>query len=88
MKLPALADTVVSNKGRYYGAGLLHLDGFEPYRLMQKRSIPRGMLLFGAGGRARTGTVSPPVDFESTTSTNSITRALPDHCIAGKIEIQ
>ena len=30
----------------------------------------------GAGGRTRTGTVSPPVDFESTTSTNSITPAL------------
>ena len=31
---------------------------------------------FGAGGRTRTGTVSPPVDFESTTSANSITPAL------------
>ena len=30
---------------------------------------------FGAGDRTRTGTVSPPVDFESTTSTNSITPA-------------
>ena len=30
---------------------------------------------FGAGGRTRTGTVSPPVDFESTTSANSITPA-------------
>ena len=29
----------------------------------------------GAGGRTRTGTVSPPVDFESTTSTNFITPA-------------
>ena len=29
----------------------------------------------GAGGRTRTGTVSPPVDFESTTSANSITPA-------------
>ena len=29
----------------------------------------------GAGDRTRTGTVSPPVDFESTTSTNSITPA-------------
>ena len=29
----------------------------------------------GAGGRTRTGTVSPPVDFESTTSANSITSA-------------
>ena len=31
--------------------------------------------LFGAGGRTRTGTMSPSVDFESTTSTNSITPA-------------
>ena len=31
--------------------------------------------LHGAGGRTRTGTVSPPVDFESTTSANSITPA-------------
>ncbi len=31
--------------------------------------------IFGAGGRTRTGTVSPPVDFESTTSANSITPA-------------
>ncbi len=29
----------------------------------------------GASGRTRTGTVSPPVDFESTTSANSITLA-------------
>ncbi len=31
--------------------------------------------LFGAGDRTRTGTLSPAVDFESTTSTNSITPA-------------
>ena len=31
--------------------------------------------LHGAGGRTRTGTVSLPVDFESTTSANSITPA-------------
>ena len=31
--------------------------------------------LFGAGGRTRTGTPSLAVDFESTTSTNSITPA-------------
>ena len=29
----------------------------------------------GAGGRTRTGTLSPAVDFESTTSANSITPA-------------
>ncbi len=33
------------------------------------------LLRSGAGGRTRTGTVSPPVDFESTTSANSITPA-------------
>ena len=32
-------------------------------------------LLFGAGGRGRTGTVSLPLDFESSTSANSITPA-------------
>ena len=32
----------------------------------------------GAGGRTRTGTMSPSVDFESTTSTNSITPADSD----------
>lgn len=31
--------------------------------------------LYGARGRTRTGTVSLPVDFESTTSANSITPA-------------
>ena len=31
--------------------------------------------LHGAGGRTRTGTLSPAVDFESTTSANSITPA-------------
>ena len=30
---------------------------------------------YGAGDRTRTGTLSPAVDFESTTSTNSITPA-------------
>ena len=35
--------------------------------------IPRGFC--GAGGRTRTGTLSPAVDFESTTSANSITPA-------------
>ena len=34
-----------------------------------------GICFFGAGGRTRTGTLSPAVDFESTTSTNSITPA-------------
>ena len=47
IKIPTLDDTIVSNKGRYYGAG----------------------------DRTRTGTLSLAVDFESTTSTNSITPA-------------
>ena len=47
IKIPTLADTIVSNKDRYYGAG----------------------------DRTRTGTLSLAVDFESTTSTNSITPA-------------
>ncbi len=36
------------------------------------RKLP---FLFGAGGRGRTGTVSLPLDFESSTSANSITPA-------------
>ena len=35
-----------------------------------------GLYLFGAGGGTRTHTVSLPTDFESVTSTNSITPAL------------
>ncbi len=35
-----------------------------------------GRSFLGAGGRTRTGTMSPSVDFESTTSTNSITPAV------------
>ena len=38
---------------------------------------------YGAGGRTRTGTPSLAVDFESTTSTNSITPALPGYYTAG-----
>ena len=34
-----------------------------------------GICFFGAGDRTRTGTLSLAVDFESTTSTNSITPA-------------
>jgi hypothetical protein len=35
-------------------------------------------VVFGAGDRGRTGTVSPPLDFESSTSANSITPAKLD----------
>ena len=38
-------------------------------------SVEVGVHIDGAGGRTRTGTVSLPVDFESTTSANSITPA-------------
>ena len=38
-----------------------------------------GLCWFGAGGGGRTRTVSPPPDFESGTSANSITPALPVH---------
>ena len=38
----------------------------------------------GAGGRTRTGTLSPAVDFESTTSTNSITPAQPRYYIVNR----
>ena len=44
----------------------------EPYLLLRSSGSD---FYFGAGDRTRTGTVSPPVDFESTTSTNSITPA-------------
>ena len=43
------------------------------------------MEIFGAGDRTRTGTLSPAVDFESTTSTNSITPAGADNIITQKI---
>ena len=56
----------------------------ETQLLTQKKRLdtPVSSLLTGAGGRTRTGTVSPPVDFESTTSANSITPAIKiDLCI-------
>ena len=42
---------------------------------MQKRHGPVGHASFGAGGGTRTHTMSPSTDFESVTSTNSITPA-------------
>ena len=46
-------------------------------RLFSKKikKIPNERNLFGAGGRGRTDTVSLPLDFESSTSANSITPA-------------
>ena len=41
----------------------------------KKMRVFSKILSFGAEGRTRTGTVSLPVDFESTTSANSITSA-------------
>ena len=38
--------------------------------------------LFGAGDRGRTGTVSLPLDFESSTSANSITPASVLKCLS------
>ena len=51
---------------------------FDPYSLKTEKkrtyTITVGSL-FGAGDRGRTGTVSLPLDFESSTSANSITPA-------------
>ena len=50
-------------------------------RPLEHKKIPQNDNLYQSGvsvnadGRTRTGTVSPPVDFESTTSANSITSA-------------
>ena len=73
-------------------ARLLGASRIEPPVLVRrhknKQTPHRGVCLFGAGGRTRTGTLSLAVDFESTTSTNSITPAgccmiiehLPQNC--------
>lgn len=52
------------------------------------KKIRFGLYWFGAGGRTRTGTVLLPVDFESTTSANSITPACPNvqfRILAGRL---
>ena len=45
--------------------------------LMEKKKygLPKKSVFFGAGDRGRTDTVSLPLDFESSTSANSITPA-------------
>ena len=48
---------------------------FESDRKTKKADTHLGICFFGAGDRTRTGTLSLAVDFESTTSTNSITPA-------------
>ena len=45
------------------------------HRRHKKKTTKTVVFFYGAGGRTRTGTVSLPVDFESTTSANSITPA-------------
>ena len=45
------------------------------YRINKRAYLSVCPFIYGAGGRTRTGTVSLPVDFESTTSANSITPA-------------
>ena len=60
----------------YFTAVVFHL----PFRanIVKKKhllSVDKRCFFRGAGGRTRTGTMSPSVDFESTTSTNSITPA-------------
>ena len=56
--------------------------GVEPTVLVRSptgskkaKSSSRGLCLFGAGDRTRTGTLLPAADFESATSTNFITPA-------------
>ncbi len=46
--------------------------GGPPLPKRQKRGTPEGAPLFGAGSGGRTRTVSLPLDFESSTSANSI----------------
>ena len=45
--------------------------------VQRKKNLPKSDRFFclGTGGRGRTGTVSLPLDFESSTSANSITPA-------------
>ena len=53
------------------------ISGFSFARSKKRaEDLRRRSSALGAGDRTRTGTLSPAVDFESTTSTNSITPAL------------
>ena len=54
---------------------LKHPNDYQLIKNELRRNLPSSLINYGAGGRTRTGTVSPPVDFESTTSANSITPA-------------
>ena len=46
-----------------------------PFLYKSNSPLKRGNCCFGAGGGTRTRTMSPPTDFESVTSANSITPA-------------
>ncbi len=58
---------MVSKIGRMHQERPTHLR-FESYSIKISRP-PWGVGIFGAGGRTRTATLSPAVDFEPTTST-------------------
>ncbi len=62
-------------------AGLRPAVSFE-FTAYYKQAPPHtGRRLLGAGGGTRTHTVSPPTDFESVTSANSITPAISLPCV-------
>ena len=52
-----------------------HIAGLLPVDLLEHQVKTNGEENDGAGGRARTGTLSPAADFESASSTNSNTPA-------------
>ena len=73
----ALACISSADRSRFALSGRKLIEPPVLVRLIQQKNplgaMPQGD--FGAGGRTRTGTLSPAVDFESTTSANSITPA-------------
>ena len=59
---------------------LTHLNGSPISSILTNKGEAYASPLFvGAGGRGRTDTVSLPLDFESSTSANSITPAFLQH---------
>ncbi len=64
----------------YISRKALRLSGF---RQKEKHGsfVSKLPCLFGAGGGVRTHTLSPGLDFESSTSANSITPAIRNDCI-------
>ena len=70
------ADIVVTNPPfSLFREYVEQLESLVKNKTNSRLSLGFVLFLFGAGGRTRTGTVSLPVDFESTTSANSITPA-------------